>query len=403
METLDQAYLNDLAEKTRGGSSNAFAELFAASGARQFSYLSGMLKREQGETARQTVLNALEDVYVTALHRIGTLSEPSLFMPWLSRISFQMFGNTSAEPFMHLPLTESQVLVMKDIQGLDTRRIGDILNYSDAEVRRYEKAGRRHLAYTRGITGTDISEGTFSGNHTEIRMKEDLSAAESASVLENIFEKSGWKPNTVPMEALASYALYRKERFSWQKRLTGAAMAVFVLLPLLFVLPRFTVTEAAEGERGLPVYTVQVRSVLPVGRVTARLRNHSLPVYEAGAKEFTVEPTRNGALTIRVELINRQGTESETEVTDVDCTGPALLDSLIGEDFFTLYVADEGIGVDYREIIAKNAAGEEIRPLEYNEEEGSVTFSYPEEDWDVYIPDHIGNTLHLALTLQQGQ
>jgi len=180
-------------------------------------------------------------------------------------------------------------------------------------------------------------------------------------------------------------------------------MAVFVLLPLLFVLPRFTVTEAAEGERGLPVYTVQVRSVLPVGRVTARLRNHSLPVYEAGAKEFTVEPTRNGALTIRVELINRQGTESETEVTDVDCTGPALLDSLIGEDFFTLYVADEGIGVDYREIIAKNAAGEEIRPLEYNEEEGSVTFSYPEEDWDVYIPDHIGNTLHLALTLQQGQ
>ena len=51
METLDQAYLNDLAEKTRGGSSNAFAELFAASGARQFSYLSGMLMDRTGMTS----------------------------------------------------------------------------------------------------------------------------------------------------------------------------------------------------------------------------------------------------------------------------------------------------------------------------------------------------------------
>ena len=37
--------------------------------------------------------------------------------------------------------------------------------------------------------------------------------------------------------------------------------------------------------------------------------------------------------------------------------------------------------------------------LSTDAETGEILFPYPEENWDVYIPDHIGNTLHLAITL----
>ena len=66
---------------------------------------------------------------------------------------------------------------------------------------------------------------------------------------------------------------------------------------------------------------------------------------------------------------------------------------------YALKVADAGIGADYRESYAVTASGTVIRPLEINEQTGEILFAYPEEDWDVYIPDHIGNTLHLAITL----
>jgi hypothetical protein len=54
--------------------------------------------------------------------------------------------------------------------------------------------------------------------------------------------------------------------------------------------------------------------------------------------------------------------------------------------------------VDYREIYAVSASGEVHYPVKASEEEG-VLFTYPDEAWDIYIPDHIGNTLHLSVKL----
>jgi len=169
-------------------------------------------------------------------------------------------------------------------------------------------------------------------------------------------------------------------------------------LPVLFLLPGFKVVEQPEGERGLPVYTVEVKSVLPVNRVLASISDHSLPVYEAGAKEFTVEPIRNGTLVISVELINRQMVSGDYSVTRVDSEGPKLIDNKTGDDTFLIKVEDSGIGVNYRGVYAIGKSGETYYPVSADEDNG-ILFSYPEEDWDIYIPDHIGNTLHLSLKL----
>lgn len=175
------------------------------------------------------------------------------------------------------------------------------------------------------------------------------------------------------------------------------ALLVFMMLPLMFVLPGYTVKVDETGERGLPVYTVEVESLLPVGKVLATIKEHNLPVYEAGAKEFTVEPTRNGSLDICVELINHQRVSNSYDVTAVDSEGPQLLESKTLNDGFLLKVSDAGIGVDYRDIYAVSASGETYYPVSAGED--GVLFEYPKESWDIYIPDHIGNTLHLAVKL----
>ena len=84
----------------------------------------------------------------------------------------------------------------------------------------------------------------------------------------------------------------------------------------------------------------------------------------------------------------------------MDAEGPRLEDSRIGSETVLLVVRDAGIGVNYRKITAIGLSGATYAPISANEAKGEILFPYPEEDWDVYIPDYIGNTLHLALSLK---
>ena len=86
-------------------------------------------------------------------------------------------------------------------------------------------------------------------------------------------------------------------------------------------------------------------------------------------------------------------------MTAVDAEGPELLKSETLDDGFLLKVSDAGIGVDYRDIYAVSASGHTYYPVKASEEEG-VFVEYPKESWDIYIPDHIGNTLHLAVKIK---
>lgn len=223
---------------------------------------------------------------------------------------------------------------------------------------------------------------------------------QAAAVLEHIFEQCGVEPNSIPMEALSAYTVYRSERFHLQKGILVAMLTLFFLLPFLFVRARFTVDMQEDGLRKLPVYTVHVENILPVHSVKARQKNRMLPVYEADARTFTIEPTRNGTLQISVALFNRQETTTVLKVEGVDRKGPAFTGSDVIDGMVYLYVEDDGIGVDYDGVYAANAAGTRVLPTETDPDTGTIVFPYPDEGWDVYIPDHIGNTLHLALKFE---
>ena len=404
MDKLDQRYLTDLVRRAKTGGSNAFAELFAAVGPHHYAYLCGMLEdeRKAGEV--------LEECMLSIFRGLPALSKPELYMPWACRICFQHgrdeadsnvptpAGTYSLSQILQLPIAESQVLLMRYGQNFPLAETADLLNFSLGLTRRILREGLKRLQRILPEE-TEVRTDT---KHMSVRQKKwpRLDPQRAAAILENVIRSGNHEENTVPIEALSSYAVYRRERFSLQRGILIALLVLFFLLPGLFLLPRLECSIEETGIRGLPVYSFQVRTILPVRSVTARVRSRSIPVYEDSAKSFTVEPTRNGKLSVVVELANRQQATVEEIVTQVDSTSPELLESRIGSDYVILTVRDAGIGVCYSEIYALTGGGEKIFPLATDAETGEVRFAVPHENWDIYIPDYIGNTLHLAVTLQ---
>ena len=227
-----------------------------------------------------------------------------------------------------------------------------------------------------------------------------LDALAATKLLENVFEECDVEPNTVPMEALSAYSGYRKERFFLQRLILVIAIVLFLMLPFLFISPDYKVSEADTGERNLPVYSVSVNNVLPVGYVTARLDGDPIPVYEADSHTFTVEPTRNGSLELEVSLFNAQKTKKTVTVKGIDENAPLVLSSVSEGGKLKLYVKDEDSGINYSEVYAVDSGGKTVKPVSYKGSKGEIVFDYPQTDWDVYIPDMTGNTLHLRITKQ---
>ena len=63
----------------------------------------------------------------------------------------------------------------------------------------------------------------------------------ASQILEQVFEANDMELNSISLEALASYSNYRKERFTLQRTILVIIMALFILLPRLFIPASFTI------------------------------------------------------------------------------------------------------------------------------------------------------------------
>jgi hypothetical protein len=221
--------------------------------------------------------------------------------------------------------------------------------------------------------------------------------AEAEAILRLVFIDCGEPPDTTPMEELTSYSLYRKESFRLQRAVLLAALIMFVLVPAFFVQPSFQTSYSPKGERGLPVYTIKVNSILPVKRVVAILGNYRLPVYEVNGHEYTIEPTQNGSVDLTVELFSGQTVSGQLDVKNADVVTPQLLNFTHKDGKYELYLADDGVGVDYEGIYASKESGEIIYPESYDRQEGTVTFGEEVSGARVCIPDYFKNVLKINL------
>ena len=225
-----------------------------------------------------------------------------------------------------------------------------------------------------------------------------LDALTATRMLEDIFEESELEPNSLPLEALDTQTAYAKRRLSPQRVILIIVMALWLLLPLMFITPKYDVTLTEPQGGDPPVYTIEVTSKLPVRQAEAVMDGKELSVYaKEDGKIFAVEPEKNGTMEIRITAVNRQTTVKTVEVTAVDEAGPKLISSDMDDTSVYLRMEDEGSGVDFENVYGITASGEVFFPEETDSVRGLITFGIPSEKCDIYVPDLRGNALHLTM------
>lgn len=218
-------------------------------------------------------------------------------------------------------------------------------------------------------------------------------------LLMTIFEKCEKEPNSIPIEVLTSYRNYRRERYALQKHILDIVLFLFFMLPLLFVMPAFSLTLNVNAEPGRPLYNIDVDTFIPISRITAVIDGYNVSVYETGNCTYSIEPTRNGNMTVTVTLMNNQYLTQDIYVDNVDREAPSLFSNRQEKGHIYLYFEDKESGIDYENVYALNEDGTRIEPLSYDPSTGCVEFLYPETMMNVYVPDFAGNRLQLIVSV----
>lgn len=227
-----------------------------------------------------------------------------------------------------------------------------------------------------------------------------LPLEEASKILAQALAANEMEGNSIPLEVLASYSSYRRERFSLQRAILLIIMILFLLLPLWFIPCSFTVNEDSALERDYnPVYRLEVDSFMMVSRVNATIDGYNIPVYEVDAHVYSIEPTRNGQMTITVTLLNKQTMTQYVDVNGVDREVPTAVSCTKEGDQIYLYLSDSGSGIDFSEIEAMDLQGQIIEAVSIDEEAGCIVFPANSDTMNVNVPDKAGNKLHLILTL----
>lgn len=181
MKELDISYLAGLVLRAKQSDSDAFAELYALTYNRVYNYARHYLRDDF------LAQDAMQEVYILALKNLNKLNDPTVFLAWLNRISFNVcydFGRknkTASEQQVmddevleivqddhldsnpeasyqkkdeyarlrasmeQLPFQEQQVLSMRFYNNMKLEEIAAAMDISRSSVKRYLASGQDTL------------------------------------------------------------------------------------------------------------------------------------------------------------------------------------------------------------------------------------------------------------------
>lgn len=178
MKEYDYKQIAQLVIRSAKGDSDAFAGLYALTYDKTYRYAYHYLKDSH------LAQDALQEIYIQALKNIDRLSEPTLFIAWLNRISFHVcydmsrklnqFDTAPAElmdlaeveddkstpenlyvakseyetlhdAIEQLPFHEKQVIVLRFYRNMKLEEIADTLAISKSSVKRHIISAKEHL------------------------------------------------------------------------------------------------------------------------------------------------------------------------------------------------------------------------------------------------------------------
>lgn len=159
MAQLDYGYISRLAVQAQGGNADAFGELYASTYQNQYRFSASFL----GDPA--LAREALQETYTTALKSLCTLSDPRVFVSWLSQINFRTcyrlsirqaspeqqtavidFREYNLQQIMALPFSESQAIFLRHFRRMPVRSIAELMEIRPGSVLSYLSSGKKRLS-----------------------------------------------------------------------------------------------------------------------------------------------------------------------------------------------------------------------------------------------------------------
>lgn len=181
MPELNHQHLAGLVIRFQQRDIEAFAELYSLTYNKVYNYARHYLKDAY------LAQDAVQEIYISAFRNIDKLSDPTLFVAWLNRISFHVcydvqqkqFGRQDfADPELlelvrdeypgsnpealvlhvneierlhqameELPFHERSVLIMRYYNDMKLEEIASAMDLSRSTVKRYIASGKEHLAF----------------------------------------------------------------------------------------------------------------------------------------------------------------------------------------------------------------------------------------------------------------
>ncbi len=227
-------------------------------------------------------------------------------------------------------------------------------------------------------------------NLNELKIPE-LDAKTANQLLNNVLSSCQMKPNLIPVETLEAWGNYKKPAFNIGRMCSYIFTVILILLPLLFFQPTIVAERTNVEKASYATYDIRIKTLIPMGKVTATLDGVPIGVSEEANHEYVVDVETNGTLVITAKAINGQTVSRTYEVTQIDTEKPELKDFYSKDDKVYLTVVDTFSGIDY-----DNISG--MTPVSYDQDSGVIVFDIPESPSQVVIPDMAGNELTLLIS-----
>lgn len=235
---------------------------------------------------------------------------------------------------------------------------------------------------------------------TKLQKVPELKPEIASQILSNAFAANDLEENKVPLEVLAAYSNYRKERYILQRVVVVLILLLFLMMPVLFIAPKVSMAQVEDVGRGRPAYEMVVKTKIPITQVSAVIDGVNMPVYEVDENTYSIQPTTNGKMVVTATLLNDQSSQAEATVTMVDIKPPVLVKDGVEDDMLCFYISDDVTGVNYSNVYGETMSGKKVYPANWDEAAGRVAFDYPEESVNMIFEDMVGNRLQIVVTLQ---
>lgn len=197
-----------------------------------------------------------------------------------------------------------------------------------------------------------------------------------------------------PIQDIIHYNNYRKLRARLIRAILIIVLSASAVSPLLFSKPHCSVKMATSGNTSSQIIQLSVKSMMPITSVTAMVNGELMPVSRKSRSRYTIQPTRNGKMTITVTTANGRTDTLTQNITDVDDEPPQVTASRYAYGILSLTLSDNSQTISKSAVSLSDDDGNIYNPTHYSAQTNCFDYKVPSHHtYILQAEDPNGNVL----------